>query len=85
MPGIHLKLSSSLDGKDDILHAGVSFRSATYSVLTILFFCPQRIKRYLTSHGIDEGLYYDPHARHGQALLTGSAGYQRIFEWLAIQ
>ncbi|TFK75836.1 hypothetical protein BDN72DRAFT_785882 [Pluteus cervinus] len=43
----------------------------------------ERVKRYLTSHGVREGLWYDPEARHGQALMTGTPGFQHIKNWLA--
>jgi len=42
----------------------------------------QRVKRYLTSHGIRKGLWYDPNGRHGQAMLYGSPGQKEIFRWL---
>ncbi|GJE84212.1 alpha/beta hydrolase [Phanerochaete sordida] len=41
-----------------------------------------RVKRYLTSHGIRKGLWYDPNGRHGQALLAGGAGHAAILRWL---
>ncbi|KXN89654.1 hypothetical protein AN958_05521 [Leucoagaricus sp. SymC.cos] len=42
----------------------------------------ERIKRYLTSHGVKKGLWYDPNGHHGQALLKGTAGQEEIFRWL---
>ncbi|KAI0796702.1 hypothetical protein C8Q75DRAFT_710801 [Abortiporus biennis] len=42
----------------------------------------QRVKRYLTSHGIRKGLWFDPNGRHGQALLAGGAGHAEILRWL---
>ncbi|KAF9268049.1 hypothetical protein L218DRAFT_918278 [Marasmius fiardii PR-910] len=42
----------------------------------------ERVKRYLTSHGVRKGLWYDPNGLHGQALLVGGKGYQRVMEWL---
>lgn len=44
-----------------------------------------RVKRYLTSHGIRKGLWYDPNGRHGQALLAGGAGHVAILRWLREQ
>lgn len=44
--------------------------------------CAERVKRYLTSHGVRKGLWYDPNGRHGQALMTGSAGHLEIIQWL---
>ncbi|EKM59225.1 uncharacterized protein PHACADRAFT_249515 [Phanerochaete carnosa HHB-10118-sp] len=41
-----------------------------------------RVKRYLTSHGIRKGLWYDPEGIHGQALLSGGAGHAAIIRWL---
>ncbi|KAI0347262.1 hypothetical protein BDW22DRAFT_1480926 [Trametopsis cervina] len=43
----------------------------------------ERVKRYLTSHGIREGLWFDPDGHHGQALLTGGKGHTEILRWLA--
>jgi len=42
----------------------------------------QRVKRYLTSHGVRKGLWFDPNGRHGQALITGGAGHNEILRWL---
>ncbi|CAL1707594.1 unnamed protein product [Somion occarium] len=42
----------------------------------------ERVKRYLTSHGIRKGLWFDPDGRHGQALLTGGEGLKEILRWL---
>ncbi|KAI9001046.1 hypothetical protein BD414DRAFT_473454 [Trametes punicea] len=44
-----------------------------------------RVKRYLTSHGIRKGLWYDPNGRHGQALLSSSPGHYEILRWLREQ
>ncbi|KAI0938058.1 hypothetical protein AcV7_003357 [Taiwanofungus camphoratus] len=41
-----------------------------------------RVKRYLTSHGVRKGLWFDPHGRHGQAMLPGSPGQREVFRWL---
>jgi len=41
-----------------------------------------RVKRYLTSHGIRKGLWFDPEGQHGQALLTGGPGHTEILRWL---
>ena len=40
------------------------------------------MKRYLTSHGIRDGLWYDPNGRHGQALLVGGRAHNEILRWL---
>ncbi|KDQ56378.1 hypothetical protein JAAARDRAFT_36545 [Jaapia argillacea MUCL 33604] len=42
----------------------------------------ERVKRYLTSHGIRKGLWFDPDGRHGQALLVGGDGHSEILRWL---
>ncbi|CAL1700757.1 unnamed protein product [Somion occarium] len=42
----------------------------------------ERVKRYLTSHGIRKGLWFDPHGRHGEALLSGGKGHKEILRWL---
>ncbi|KII95108.1 hypothetical protein PLICRDRAFT_120922 [Plicaturopsis crispa FD-325 SS-3] len=42
----------------------------------------ERVKRYLTSHGIRKGLWYDPNGRHGQALIRGGKGHAEILRWL---
>ncbi|TFL05853.1 hypothetical protein BDV98DRAFT_560740 [Pterulicium gracile] len=41
-----------------------------------------RVKKYLTSHGIKKGIYYNPTARHGQALIGGGEGFPIILQWL---
>ncbi|KIP10713.1 hypothetical protein PHLGIDRAFT_65260 [Phlebiopsis gigantea 11061_1 CR5-6] len=41
-----------------------------------------RVKRYLTSHGIRKGLWFDPDGRHGQALLAGGKEHAEILRWL---
>ncbi|KAI0702899.1 hypothetical protein BC835DRAFT_1320187 [Cytidiella melzeri] len=42
-----------------------------------------RVKRYLTSHGIRKGLWFDPDGHHGEALLTGGPGHTEILRWMA--
>ncbi|KAF7292390.1 hypothetical protein HMN09_01223100 [Mycena chlorophos] len=42
----------------------------------------QRAKTYLTSHGISEGLWYDPEGEHGSALRSGGEGHKLILKWL---
>ncbi|TFK55949.1 hypothetical protein OE88DRAFT_1622651 [Heliocybe sulcata] len=42
----------------------------------------EAIKKYLTSHGIRKGLWFDPDGRHGQALLAGGEGHAEILRWL---
>ncbi|KAJ7129584.1 hypothetical protein C8R44DRAFT_830056 [Mycena epipterygia] len=42
----------------------------------------ERVKKYLTSHGVRKGLWYDPNGRHGQALMSGGAGHAEVMRWL---
>lgn len=51
--------------------------------LLIVCLSHQRVKRYLTSHGVRKNLWYDPNGRHGQALVKGSAGLDEILRWLS--
>ncbi|KAF8812512.1 hypothetical protein BYT27DRAFT_7182955 [Phlegmacium glaucopus] len=43
----------------------------------------ERVKRYLTSHGVRKNLWFDPLGRHGQALNRGSPGLKEILRWLS--
>ncbi|PPQ94006.1 hypothetical protein CVT25_009854 [Psilocybe cyanescens] len=43
----------------------------------------ERVKRYLTSHGAGNNLWYDPEGRHGQALMRGGSGLKEVFRWLS--
>ncbi|KAG5724987.1 hypothetical protein E4T56_gene12504 [Termitomyces sp. T112] len=42
----------------------------------------ERVKRYLTSHGVKGGLWYDPVGSHGQALKPGTRGHLEILRWI---
>jgi len=42
----------------------------------------ERVKKYLTSHGVRKGIWYDPDGLHGEALKPGSPGYARVMQWL---
>lgn len=42
----------------------------------------ERVKRYLTSHGVRQNLWFYPESRHGQALVSGQPGYDELFRWL---
>ncbi|RDB22664.1 hypothetical protein Hypma_010101 [Hypsizygus marmoreus] len=42
----------------------------------------KRVKRYLTFHGVNKGIWYDPNGMHGQVLLSGSRGHNEILRWL---
>ncbi|KAI1795198.1 hypothetical protein LXA43DRAFT_993885 [Ganoderma leucocontextum] len=41
-----------------------------------------RVKRYLTSHGVRDNLRFDPDGQHGEALLTRSPFHNDIMNWL---
>jgi len=41
-----------------------------------------RVRRYLQSHGVSQGMYYNPNGRHGQALLTTDKAFSEILQWL---
>ncbi|TBU32806.1 hypothetical protein BD311DRAFT_686062 [Dichomitus squalens] len=41
-----------------------------------------RVKRYLTSHGVRKNLRFDPSGHHGEALLAHSPFYNDILNWL---
>ena len=43
---------------------------------------PQRIKRYLVSHGVRKGLFYHPEGQHGLALIPGTDGFNELMTWL---
>ena len=42
----------------------------------------QRIKKYLMSHGVRNGLYFDSEGQHGLALIPGTEGFNEIMTWL---
>ena len=42
----------------------------------------QRIKKYLMSHGVRRGLYFDSQGQHGLALIPGTEGFNEIMTWL---
>jgi len=42
----------------------------------------ERVKKYLTSHGVSKGIWFDPNGLHGQALLSKSAGHNAVIRWL---
>ncbi|KAJ6539421.1 hypothetical protein B0H19DRAFT_961288, partial [Mycena capillaripes] len=42
----------------------------------------ERVKKYLTSHGIRKGLWFDPDALHGDALKAGHRGHAKVMQWL---
>ncbi|KAJ7665543.1 hypothetical protein B0H17DRAFT_1090892 [Mycena rosella] len=42
----------------------------------------ERVKKYLTSHGVRDGLSYNPTGRHGQALMSGGLQHAEVMRWL---
>ncbi|KAF8505788.1 hypothetical protein F5888DRAFT_1791769 [Russula emetica] len=44
--------------------------------------CAPRIKKYLMSHGVRSGLYFDSQGQHGLALIPGTEGFNEIMTWL---
>ncbi|KAF8529187.1 hypothetical protein BU17DRAFT_37601 [Hysterangium stoloniferum] len=42
----------------------------------------ERVRRYLRSHGVRKGLWFDPKGRHGQALIKGGEGMRQVVNWL---
>lgn len=69
-----------LGGQDDIINAKV--RLPLEYISQLLKTCTQRVEKYLTSHGVRKGLFYDPDALHGTALRSGSAGHTKVMQWL---
>ncbi|KAF7301736.1 hypothetical protein MIND_00739200 [Mycena indigotica] len=41
-----------------------------------------RVRKYLSSHGVHKGLWYDEMAQHGDALLRGTKGHAMVLDWL---
>ena len=80
-------------GKDDIINAVVRLFASWLATTTPTpcyaqqnsgtdILVQQRVKKYLTSHGVRKGLWYDPNGRHGQALMRGGAGHAAVLKWL---
>jgi len=44
----------------------------------------ESVKRYLRSHGVRKGLWFDPHGKHGQALLIPGQGMRIVMDWLKV-
>ncbi|KAJ7094688.1 hypothetical protein B0H15DRAFT_830514 [Mycena belliarum] len=42
----------------------------------------ERVKKYLTSHGVKQGLVYNPSGRHGEALISGGPQHAEVMRWL---
>ncbi|KAF8165274.1 hypothetical protein B0H34DRAFT_649014 [Crassisporium funariophilum] len=43
----------------------------------------ERVKRYLTSHGVRENLWFNQTGKHGEALTTGGEGLNKVLQWLS--
>ena len=43
---------------------------------------PQRIRKYLMSHGVRRGLYFNSQGQHGLALIPGTEGFNELMTWL---
>ena len=69
-----------IGGKDSIVDAEVNFLFCSIGTRTKYFF--QRVKRYLTSHGVKQGLIFNPEGRHGEALLVGGSCMTKVIQWL---
>lgn len=42
----------------------------------------QRVKLYLTNHGVKEGLWFDPDGQHAVPMVLPGKGMRAILEWL---
>lgn len=71
-----------LGGKDSIVNAEVRCFPLCQTDRLIEIQPSQRVTKYLRSHGVRDGLYLDPNGRHGQALITGGDGHNKILRWL---
>ena len=69
-------------GKDDIVNGPVSNHIHSSWPAHLTFSMRQRVRKYLESHGVTDGLYYNPNGRHGQALLTTDKAFTEILRWL---
>lgn len=45
----------------------------------------KRVRRYLTSHGVQDAMHFDERARHGDALKPTNKCCKRIIDWLKEQ
>jgi hypothetical protein len=69
-----------IGGKDAIINAEVGPSALPFRHL--MNPASQRVKRYLTSHGVREGLRFCADGHHGEALLNGSEEFAAIMTWL---
>ncbi|KAI0053581.1 hypothetical protein FA95DRAFT_1552065 [Auriscalpium vulgare] len=78
----HFDWSSNSLWYDEIPHARNPSRAKFFLGGKDVILSADRVKRYLTSHGVRKGLWYDPDGQHGSALLGGSPGFNELMRWL---
>ncbi|KAI6047394.1 hypothetical protein EDC04DRAFT_2623142 [Pisolithus marmoratus] len=44
----------------------------------------ERVRRYLSTHGVSKGIYFDPNGAHGQPLIADGLGHDTIMKWLRV-
>lgn len=44
----------------------------------------ERVRRYLSTHGVSKGIYFDPKGAHGQPLIADGLGHDTIMKWLRV-
>ena len=78
-------------GKDDIVngpvrlfHQSLTLITFNHKLIMVIRYLAtlQRVRRYLQSHGVSQGLRYNPNGRHGQALLTSDKAFTDMLKWL---
>ncbi|KAI0005030.1 hypothetical protein BJV74DRAFT_806468 [Russula compacta] len=67
---------------EEIPHARDPSRNKFIVANDDVVLCAQRIKRYLVSHGVRKGLYYNSAGQHGLALVPGTEGFNELMTWL---
>ncbi|KAI0068643.1 hypothetical protein BV25DRAFT_1873699 [Artomyces pyxidatus] len=78
----HFDWSSNSLWYEEIPHARNPARAKFFLGGNDAILAADRVKKYLTSHGVRKGLWYDPAGTHGSALAGGSAGFQELMRWL---
>ncbi|KAI9448019.1 hypothetical protein H4582DRAFT_2139410 [Lactarius indigo] len=67
---------------EEIPHARDPARNKFIVAHDDLVYCAPRIKKYLRSHGVRKGLYYNSKGQHGLALIPGTEGFNELIAWL---
>jgi len=67
---------------EEIPHARDPSRNKFIVANDDVVFCAPRIKKYLVSHGVRKGLYFNPKGQHGLALIPGTEGHNELMTWL---